>query len=108
MRSGAVLLVALLVSVASPRPAAAQGSITNADIQRLQDSIYDASRDVAQVRSRDSSLASQLQAELDDLRDEATYLRVKLRHNEPISRSEYSDVRDRVENVRSRARGDSS
>ncbi len=108
MRSGAVLIVALLLSVASARSAAAQGSISSADIQRLQDSIYDASRDVAQVRSRDAGLASQLQSELDDLRDDATYLRVKLRRNEPISRSDYNDVRDRIDNVRSRARGDSS
>ncbi len=88
--------------------ASAQAAYTNADIQRLQDAIYDASRDVAQVRGRDASLASQLQAELDDLRDEATYLKMKLRHNEPISSTAYNDVRDRIEDVRSRARGDSS
>jgi hypothetical protein len=89
------------------RPAAAQ-SVTNSDIQRLQDTIYDASRDVAQMRSRDSATASQLQAELDDARDETVYLKVKLRKNETISRSEYADVRDRIENIRSRARGDST
>jgi hypothetical protein len=88
-------------------PAAAQ-SVTNSDIQRLQDTIYDASRDVAQLRSRDSATASQLQAELDDARDETVYLKVKLRKNEPISRSDYSDVRDRIDNIRSRARGDSA
>jgi len=89
------------------QPAAAQ-SITNSDIQRLQDTIYDASRDVAQLRSRDSATASQLQAELDDARDETVYLKVKLRKNEPISRSDYADVRDRIENIRSRARGDAT
>jgi hypothetical protein len=86
--------------------AAAQTSVTTADIQRLQDSIYEASRDVSQTRSRDAALASQLQSELDDLRDESIYLKVKLRKNEPIARSEYADVRDRIEDVRSRARGD--
>src|SRR5262249_44765362 len=30
------------------------------------------------------------------------------RKNEPIARSEYMDVRDRIENIRSRARGDSA
>lgn len=88
------------------RPVAAQTSVTSADIQRLQDSIYDASRDVSQIRSRDTALASQLQAELDDARDEAIYLKVKLRKHESIGRSEYADVRDRVENIRSRARSD--
>jgi hypothetical protein len=102
------LVLALALSVGLVRPAAAQSTITSADIQRLQDSIYDASRDVTQVRSRDAATASQLEAELDDARDEAVYLKVKLRRNEPISRSEFADVRDRVENIRSRARGDST
>jgi hypothetical protein len=100
---GAVILVAGVAA-----PARAQSSVTSADIQRLQDVSYDASRDVAQARTRDAVLASQLQAELDDARDEVIYLKVKLRRNEPISRGEYNDVRDRIENVRSRARGDSA
>jgi len=90
------------------RPRPLQGDVTSADIQQLQDSIYQASRDVSQARSRDSALASQLDAELDDARDDAIYLKVKLRKGEPIGRSEYTDVRDRVENIRSRARGDST
>ena len=106
-----LLTLALAFAAAAPRPAtAAQSStsVTTTDIQHLQDSIYDASRDIAQVRSRDATLASQLQAELDDARDDATYLKVKLRRNEPIARVEYSDLRDKIENIRSRARGDSS
>lgn len=106
IRLGSFLLLTLILSAGSASIASAQGSITSADIQRLQDSIYDTSRDVTQLRSRDAGLASQLQAELDDLRDDATYLRVKLRRNESISRSEYSDVRDRLENIRNRARGE--
>ncbi len=101
-------LFLLTIVAAGPRPAFAQPDVTSADIQRLQDNIYDASRDVAQARSRDATLASQLQSELDDLRDEATYLKVKLRKREPIARSEYADVRDRLDNIRSRARNDSS
>ena len=100
----AVLVLCLGVSGA----AAAQSNVTSADIQRLQDNIYDTSRDIAQARSRDQTLASQLQSELDDARDEVIYLKVKLRRNEPIARSEYSEVRDRIENIRSRARGDST
>jgi hypothetical protein len=102
------LLLAFVLAGSAPRPAAAQSDVTSGDIQRLQDTIYDVSRDVAQVRSRDAALASQLQAELDDARDETVYLKVKLRKNERISRSEYSDLRDRVENIRSRARGEGS
>ncbi len=103
---GLLLLLAFLAGV-SPA-AAAQTDVTSADIQRLQDSIYDTSRDIAQIRSRDSALASQLQSELDDVRDEVTYLKVKVRKREPLARSEYADLRDRVENIRSRARGDAS
>jgi len=104
MRWLAVLTLALGLAA----PAAAQSTVTSADIQRLQDTIYDASRDIAQARSRDAVLGSQLQAELDDARDETIYLKVKLRRNEPIARSEYIDVRDRIDNIRSRARGDSA
>jgi hypothetical protein len=102
------LLGAVVLAAGVAAPARAQSSVTSADIQRLQDVSYEASRDMAQVRSRDAALASQLQAELDDARDEVIYLKVKLRRNEPISRGEYNDVRDRIENIRSRARGDSA
>ena len=86
------------------RTASAQNA-TTVDIQRLQDSIDDASRDVTDLRSRDSALASRLQTELDDLRDETIYLKVKLRKNETIPRTEYFEMRDRIDNVRSQARG---
>jgi hypothetical protein len=103
-----LLLLTATVSAAAARPSAAQSSYTNADIQRLQDLIYDASRDVSQLRSRDAALASQLQSELDSLRDETIYLQGKLRHNETVSSSAYNDVRDRIEDVRSRARSEST
>jgi hypothetical protein len=106
MRWSGALVLALALTAGTARPAAAQ-TVTTSDIQRLQDAIYDASRDIAQVRSRDGAAASQLQTELDDARDESVYLKVKLRKNEPISRSEYADVRDRIDNIRNRARGDS-
>ena len=107
MRWSGSLALMLALFAGAARPAAAQ-TITNSEIQRLQDTIYDVSRDISQLRTRDQATASQLQAELDDARDEAVYLKVKLRKNETISRSEYADVRDRVDNIRSRARGDST
>lgn len=105
MRSSGPLVLALALATGFARSAAAQ-SVTSSEIQRLQDSIYDVSRDVAQLRSRDASAASALQAELDDVRDEAVYLKVKLRKNETVSRSDYDEVRDRIENIRNRARGE--
>jgi hypothetical protein len=84
----------------------AQSAVTTADLQRLEDNIDAASKDLTQVRSRDASLASQLERELADLRDDTVYLKVKVRRDEPVARSEYSQLRDRIEAVRSRARGD--
>jgi hypothetical protein len=101
------LVVALVLAAGMSSSAVAQ-SVSNADVQRLQDAIYDASRDVMQARDRDTQLASQLQGELDDLRDETIYLKVKIRKNEPVMRSEYSDLRDRIDAVRTRARGDTA
>jgi hypothetical protein len=104
-RAGIVLALALIASLSGA--VSAQTNITSsADIQRLQDSVYEASRDVSQLRTRDSVLAAQLQGELDDARDEAVYLKVKLRKNERIDRNEYLDLRDRIEAIRNRARGD--
>ena len=107
MRWTGFLLLALMLSAGSAASAAAQTTVSSGDIQRLQDAIYEASRDIAQARGRDAGLGSQLQAELDDLRDEVSYLRVKQRRNESIARNEYTDVRDRIEDLRNRARGDS-
>ena len=100
------LAVAALVAPATA--SARQGaSVTQADVQRLQDNIYLAERDVQQSRSRDGARASQLSTELDDLRDEVIYLKVKLRKERTLSRTEWADVRDRIDDLRSRARGDS-
>jgi len=106
MRLASPLFFALALAAGSASNATAQTTVTSGDIQRLQDTINDTSRAIAQMRSVDERGASQLQAELDDATDEATYLKVKIQKNEPIGRSEYADVRDRVENIRNRARGD--
>ena len=94
------VLAATVVSTA-----AAQNP-TQADIQRLQDTVYLADRDVSQLRSRDATRANQLQDELDELRDEVVYLRVKLRKERSLPRGEYVDVRERIDTLRSKARGE--
>jgi hypothetical protein len=101
-----VLALGLITSLSGAVSAQTAGVTNSAEIQRLQDSVYDASRDVTQLRSRDAALASQLQGELDDARDEVVYLKVKLRKNERVDRNEYLDLRDRIDAIRSRARGD--
>jgi hypothetical protein len=98
--------LALVLAAGTVRPASAQPSATSADVQRLQNTIDDASRDIARLQGRDGALATDLQSELDEVRDDATYLKVKIRRHESVSGTELSDLRDRVENIRSRARGD--
>jgi len=102
----AALVAAVALSLAGP--AVAQQNVTQADIQRLQDNVFQTERDINQMPSRDSARVAQLRDDLDDLRDEVIYLKVKLRKERNVTRAEYADVRDRIEDLRSRARGDSS
>ena len=99
-----VLAAAFVISCVAP--AMAQGQLTQADIQRLQDGVYDAGTDVSRLRDRDARLAESLQRELDELREEVIYLKVKLRKESNVSRAEYSNVRDRIDRLRSSARGE--
>ena len=75
----------MAVLLGSAAPALAQTQVTTADIQRLQDGVYDASTDMSRLRDRDARRAESLQRELDDLRDEVIYLKVKLRKESNVS-----------------------
>jgi hypothetical protein len=102
-----VTSLALLALFVCAGPAAAQSqTVTSTDIQRLQDALADATRDVSAVRSRDAALASRLESELNDLRDDVAYIRVKVRKNETVARGDYFDLRDRIDDLRARARGE--
>ena len=100
-------LAAVSAAALSIATVAAQQNVTQSDIQRLQDNVLQATTDVSQLRSRDMSRANELQTEIDDLREEVIYLKVKLRKEGSVVRSDYASVRDRIEDVRTRARGDS-
>jgi len=100
------ILVALMLMLAVP--AGAQTTVSNNDIQRLQDEIYEATRDVSRLRSTDGTTAVRLQDDLDQLRDEVIYLKVKLRKEGSVNRTEYADLRDRIQTLRSQARGEST
>jgi TolA-binding protein len=105
MFAAVVLLFAFL---AMPAPAAARDSqtamLSAADIQRLQDAVYDAGREVARLRSQNPDKADQLQAQLDDLRDEVIYLKVKQRKEGSASRADYGRLRDQIDDIRIEAR----
>jgi hypothetical protein len=92
--------------VACALPTAAQTNVSTTDIQRLQDQVYEAGTDISRIRSSNAEMAARLEGTLDDLRDEVVYLKVKLRKEGSVNRSEYADVRDRLQDLRSRARAD--
>src|ERR1700752_249097 len=106
LRHRALLGAVALAIIAAPAYAQQSSTVTQADVQRLQDNVYLADRDLSQLRSRDATRATQLGTELDDLRDEVVYLKVKIEKERTLSRTEYAEVRDRIEDLRSRARGD--
>ena len=102
------LALALFVIAPATRGwAQLNSSLTDTDIQRLQTAVADARADVDRARARDQQLAASLSKELDNLADEVTYLAVKLRKEQQVPRSEGMDLRDRIDDVRTRARGDS-
>ena len=100
-----MLLLMLAVPAAAQTGYGTQSTVTSSDIQHLQDQVYDASNDIARMRSGDRD---RLQTQLDDVRDEVVYLKVKLRKEGSVNRSDYNDVRDRLQNIRSEARADST
>lgn len=94
------IILTVLLAGALASPAVAQTRVSAADIQKLQDEVSQASDDVSRLRD-----GGKLQAELDDLRDEVTYLKVKLRKEGRVSTDEYQDLRSRLQSLRSRALG---
>jgi hypothetical protein len=103
-RSVRHLLVAVAAVVTLVGPAAAQ-DMTTSDLTRLQQTSDQINSDIVQLRQRDRTAARTFQAELMDLDDEIIYLKVKMR-KEPsgVARVEYNDLRNRLENLRSRVR----
>ena len=102
-RQLAVVFAASVV-LAQAGPAAAQ-DMTTGDVTRLEQTVDDINADLVKLRQRDRTGARSLQAELADLDEEVTYLKVKLRKERTVSRADYMDVRDRLENLRARVNG---
>ena len=98
--------LSLALTLGTAAPAAAQ-TVSAADIQRLQYEVYQASNDVSRLRTSDALQAGRLQDELDTLREDVIYLKVKLRRENTVGRGEYTQVRDELQDLRARARGES-
>ena len=83
----------------------AQAQVTAADLSRLDSTVIEIERQVAALRKTDATLAADVDRALPDLRDEVAYLKVKLRREGSVARTEYSALRDKLENLRLRAQG---
>jgi Skp family chaperone for outer membrane proteins len=103
------LVAAQAPVLAEQATATTQGaSITDRDLQRLAQALADATAEVNRVKSRDAATATRLSRELSELDDEVAYLRVKLRKEGRAPRSEYFDLRDRIDDLRARASADTA
>jgi hypothetical protein len=95
-----VVIAVLMVGATAPL-GAQRGSVNEAaDIQQLRDNASLIERDLAGLRQRDTVRAEPLQVRLLDLQDEIIYLKVKQRKEGSVSRREYADVRDNLEDLR--------
>jgi len=92
----AACVLALTTSIAAQ-------DVTSADLQLLQDSTLTVASDIAQARHRDATQASELDRELNELRDDLAYLRGKLRREGKVSQTESVDIRTRLDRLRTRA-----
>ena len=89
----AIFTVVLLL----PTIGSAQTTMTTSDVQRLQEELVLAETELSRARGSNPALASRLNSEYEEVRDEVTYLRVKLRKEGNVPRSEYHATRDRID-----------
>lgn len=94
--------VAVAALVLLPAVASAQTRVRATDIQRLQADVEQAEMDVSRLEGSDADMATRLERELDDLRDEVIYLKVRMRKSGSVPRGEYVDIRDRLQALRNR------
>ncbi len=97
-----------LLALALAGPVGAQvpsSSVSSADIASLEATAADIEGLLKTLRTTDATLADDVERSLTELREEVTYLRVKMRREGSVSRDEYTSLRDRLEALRTRARG---
>jgi hypothetical protein len=99
-----LVAVAAVAILGAPAAAVAQ-DMSASDVSRLEQTVDQINSDLVQLRQRDRATARSLQAELMTLDEEVTYLKVKLRRERNVSRADYMDVRDRLENLSARVNG---
>jgi hypothetical protein len=87
---------------------AAQAPVTAGDIDRLDATARAIDTQLQSADRLDPTMAAEAAKTLSDLRDEVTYLRVKMRREASVSRAEYGELRDRLETLRVKVQGGTS
>jgi hypothetical protein len=99
-----VLAAAVALLVLGAGQVWAQAAVTEADLKRLETSASDIGHASGMLAKTDPTEAAEVDRQLELLKEEIVYLRVKLRRG-GVTRAEYADVRDRLETLRVRATG---
>jgi hypothetical protein len=98
----ALTLVCLLVASV----AYGQAAVTAADLDRLDATAAEIGRQATTLKATDATLAASIERSLAELRDEITYLKVRLRKEGSVPRAEYASLRDRLDTLGIKAQGD--
>jgi hypothetical protein len=95
-----VLSVVMILSFVAV--ARAQAPVTSADLTKLETTADDIAKKADGFKTSDPTLSAGIMKKLADLRDDITYLKVKMRRGETVSRDEYTLLRDKLETCGSR------
>ena len=96
----------LLVVLAMVSVVWAQAGVSQSDLARLEATAGEIDKQIAVLRESDATLAVEVEAALVTLREDLTYLKVKLRREGTVTRTEYAELRDKLETLHIRAQGD--
>lgn len=89
-----------MVCVAVGVTASAQGTVTAADLSKLDASLAVVTKQVAVLKDVDPTKAKDAEATLAAIQEDLTYLKVKLRREGSVPAKDAKDVGDRIETLR--------
>jgi hypothetical protein len=99
-------IVGLCAVIALASVAWMQAPVTASDLTRLESTAADIEKQADALKTTDATLARDVSASLADLKDEITYLKVKMRREGSVTRDEYASLRDKLETLRVKAQGE--
>ena len=83
---------------------AVQPAVTESDVERLDDRLFEAGTTIARLRTGDAVLRGELLAEVADIRAAAQGIAARLRAGQPVDWDAYTALRRRIADVKRRAR----